>query len=655
MPTIEYVHRLIPKQRAFFDAKAPECCYSGGYGAGKSRALLYKLVYRRLQHPRAIALVGRAKLQDTIETLLPLLLEWDGACPPILAPGQYSYVKSDRTIRIVGGGLIRLVGFGATNRGSLEKGRIRGHNVTDLAIDQAEELLEKQYLDVTGRLRATGEGLTRQANLSCNPSYPSHWIAKRFGFLPGTTPMPGCWGITAASADNPHLPPDYITRLNSYTGVMRERYVLGRWVAAEGAIYDNFRREVHVQRRTGPWAYTLIGCDDGISDPAAYYRVDVDNDGRAHFSREVYARGLAMQHKVASVLALGTPDQVRAVVVDPSAASLKLELRKVGYVVIDADNTILPGIGAARERMESGVDGQPMTTIDPCCKSLIEEVEAYIWDPEAAKETPVQGNDHACDVLRYISMHLYRPPAAVFDKAPIVPADYTARGELTTPLSGIALERAFRRGEGVSAQWREDKDGDGTMFGTPEPGRPYVLAVVAGEGGMPTLVAVGDGITGEIVYDGELHGTSAQAAKQIGLLCDYFGERGMPDQAAVLLNVPGRAIMGECSALSLPLGTWEPDAKQLAEGVAAMRAALYDGRLIEHDRRFVADAGQYVWVRGQVMHAALRDDPERQATWSDRVLVRALAYRLLQRVSIKAREPAPDRYFPSITARRRAR
>lgn len=640
---VEYVHRLLDKQRAFFNATEPECCYSGAYGAGKTRPLLIKLVYRRLQHRRAIALLGRAKFLDTMDTLVPILLEWDGDQPPILVPGQYVYTKADRTIRVLGGGLIRLVGFGSTKRGSLDNARIRGHNVTDLAIDQAEELLEKQYIDVTGRLRAKGDGMTRQANLTCNPSSPSHWLAKRFGFIPGTTPAPGCWGITAASAENPHLPADYMARLNSFTGVMHERYVLGRWVAAEGAIYDNFRREVHVKRMSGPFAYTLIGCDDGVNDPAAYYRVDVDHDGRAHFSREVYARGLSIAHKKASIRELARPDQVRSVVVDPSAATLKLELRKAGYVVLDADNAILPGIAATRDRFGPGPDGKPRTTIDPACERMIEEVENYLWDPDAAKETPVPGNDHACDVLRYISAHLYRPPATVFDSVRIQPSGMAARGEFVTACDTRSLDYQLAEGKRIESTFKPHANGGAVMFSRPLRGREYHVAVVASAGGMPTLLAVGDSLSREVVLDMEITGAPADVARKIGVVAWAYGSGRHPAATQMLMSAAGTALRAECSSLSIPVEAWAPTAKELSDAVVFLRGGLAESRIVEHDDRLSRDAGMYVWRNTQTVHVALADEPERRGTWADRVLVRTLLLRMLDRSSVKA---SPDHVHP---------
>lgn len=419
--------RLTYKQGWFVHGDADEIMYSGAFGAGKTIVVALR-AYLRARHPRAVEVLARAKLDDVRDTVLPHLFEGSGDTPAILAPGTYIWNKAERWIRLIGGGLIRYVGLGDRQRNELDRMRFRGANITGLGIDQAEEISQRQYLNALGRVRTKGTGLNRSVYGSCNPAAPSHWIAKRFGIKAGhdpqTTPLiktarvlpdgttQQLRAIMTASADNPHLPRDYLARLATYTGIMRLRYVLGMWVGSEGLIYDNFRRGLHLVD-PGPgvqWARSIIGMDDGTTMPCAILLMRCDGDGRLHVEREVYRRGMTSAEKVRVVKDLAAwAGGVEAVVVDPAASGIKGDLRAAGLPVIDGDNRVLAGIAAVRQALELGPDGLPRLTLNKALErigsqeqdaagpvGLLEEIEAYEWDPEAKAEKPVKRYDHAC-------------------------------------------------------------------------------------------------------------------------------------------------------------------------------------------------------------------------------------------------------------------
>lgn len=72
---------------------------------------------------------------------------------------------------------------------------------------------------------------------ACNPEYPTHWL-KQFLDKPDIDAYIQHYTIY----DNPTLTKDFVKNLeNEYRGsVFYERYILGRWVAAEGIIYRQF-------------------------------------------------------------------------------------------------------------------------------------------------------------------------------------------------------------------------------------------------------------------------------------------------------------------------------------------------------------------------------------------------------------------------------
>lgn len=72
---------------------------------------------------------------------------------------------------------------------------------------------------------------------NCNPEGPNHWFYKDWL----TNPKKPKMHIHFLMRDNPILGDEEINRAETlYTGVFYERYILGRWVAAEGIVFPEF-------------------------------------------------------------------------------------------------------------------------------------------------------------------------------------------------------------------------------------------------------------------------------------------------------------------------------------------------------------------------------------------------------------------------------
>ena len=87
------------------------------------------------------------------------------------------------------------------------------------------------------------------------------------------------------------------------------------------------------------------------------------------------------------------------IIVDPSAASFIVELRKRGYVIKKARNDVLDGI-----RFVASLLNQELIAVSQDCPETIKEFASYVWDEKAAdrgEDKPVKANDHCMDALRY--------------------------------------------------------------------------------------------------------------------------------------------------------------------------------------------------------------------------------------------------------------
>lgn len=122
-----------------------------------------------------------------------------------------------------------------------------------------------------------------------NPESPSHFL-KRFIDKPTFDGNAFHFSLY----DNPFLPKHFVERLeNEYRGtIYYDRYILGKWTAAEGAVFPLFRRERHFLkpddyasaygRRSDSIRYCIVGGDGATTnDCTALVPLLVFDDGQA--------------------------------------------------------------------------------------------------------------------------------------------------------------------------------------------------------------------------------------------------------------------------------------------------------------------------------------------------------------------------------------
>jgi PBSX family phage terminase large subunit len=251
---------------------------------------------------------------------------------------------------------------------------------------------------------------------NCNPGGPSHWFKLRYLDLAKEKQL---LHLHFLMPDNPSLSPktlDRYQRMWPVNSVFYKRYILGLWVMAEGAIFDSFSPEQNVysgnltpvQLHYGTHYITV---DVGTQNATVFLHV-LDDGERLWVLKEYYHSGRDSGHqKTNSMYAddfvafcQGIP--VHQVIIDPSAASFKAELKLKGFRLKDAKNDVLEGI-----KHTSSMFGLKLIMIHDGCKNLIREVQGYVWDPkptEKGNEKPLKVNDHGPDALRYICFTIFK-------------------------------------------------------------------------------------------------------------------------------------------------------------------------------------------------------------------------------------------------------
>ena len=401
---------LLPKQHDFLFCEAKEKMYDGAFGAGKSRVLAYNAALKA-QYPGNVVGLFRKTFTSLRYTTLKVLLEKDGHLPPVLPLGSYKHNKSEHRIKVHQGGEIIYMGFD-------DPLRIASLNLGSAFVDEAREIEEDEYTMLLGRLRNTADPL-RQLGLATNPDAPSHFLYKRFYKDKDNTRAV----FKSKSTDNFFLPQDYIDMLSKFTGQYRDRFVLGKWVAFEGLIYDNFSRDVHlVHRELSEFKWFLLSVDEGYKDPAVIGLWGIDSDNRMHLLRMFYKRQVlpsrviqTLQFYGMTLIAQLRPEDMpvekwevpqRIFVFDPAAAGLRADAENKGLDCRAANNAVFEGNQCVRDFLAIDTDGRPGMTIEPEGEGVedwLTEVESYHLDKN---EKPAKGLDHAMDMTRYAAMFL---------------------------------------------------------------------------------------------------------------------------------------------------------------------------------------------------------------------------------------------------------
>lgn len=147
------------------------------------------------------------------------------------------------------------------------EGKIRGLTLDGAYCDELTLFPEDFFTMLLSRLSQPGAKLFA----TTNPDSPQHFIKQKFIDRKKELDM---LVVPFLIDDNTFLPPDYVAGLKKeYTGVFYERYILGRWVAAEGVIYKLFadHTEQFLLDEPPEIAFASVGVDFGGNQSATAF------------------------------------------------------------------------------------------------------------------------------------------------------------------------------------------------------------------------------------------------------------------------------------------------------------------------------------------------------------------------------------------------
>ncbi len=312
------------------------------------------------------------------------------------------------TLKLSGGNIkVRMHGYENTfwifgGKDEASQSLIQGMTLSGVMFDEVA-LMPRSFVE-QALARCSVEGSKFWFN--CNPSNPAHWFYNEW--IKKADSKRALY-LHFSMEENPSLSKEMLQRYeNMYSGAFYERFVKGRWVAADGLIYPMFGDSCMADCPQQCSGY-YISCDYGTVNPTSmglwgesggvWYRTH-----EYYYSSKRSGAQKTDEEYYAELEKLADGRRINAVICDPSAASSIATIRKHGrFKVIPAKNDVLDGIRRVSDCLKSG-------RIKICrgCDDSVREFSLYCWDEGAAKDCPRKENDHAMDDIRYfVSTVLY--------------------------------------------------------------------------------------------------------------------------------------------------------------------------------------------------------------------------------------------------------
>lgn len=379
---------LSPKQvLSFQEANKRFNIWCGAVRSGKTYSSILKLIDVIKNGPPGSGMIIGVN-RDTIQrNVLLELFKFLGFPPPS--------TKTTET-KIYGRNIYFV---GAHDEGAVR--RIQGSTLSFAYVDEATCIPAPFWRMLLSRLSVE----SAQLLATCNPEGPAHWLKKEFIDRAHELDLVH-WSFQLD--DNPSLSEKYKSDLKKeYQGMWYKRYILGEWAVAHGLVYDSFDNDNVFTNPLPSPVYYVVGVDYGTTNATAAVMCAVNPKmwPQIRIEKEYYYDSAKKgRSKTDAELAQDIKDfvshhDVRAVYVDPAAASLKLELRRNNLPVVDANNDVLLGI-----KIASKFIANKNIVIHKCCSTLLEHIQSYAWDPKAAdrgEDKPLKVQDHILDALRY--------------------------------------------------------------------------------------------------------------------------------------------------------------------------------------------------------------------------------------------------------------
>jgi len=381
---------------------------SAGYGAGKTRALCAKAVM--------LAASNQGFIGAVMEPTGPLIrdiwqTDFDNFLDDYSIPHTFRASPLPEYVLHLPGGDTKILCRSFENWS-----RIIGLNLAWVLADEIDtvtpSIADKAFPKILGRLRS---GNIRQFGAASTPE-GFRWMWKTFGSDDGKARTDRRL-IKMRSADNPHLPPDFIERLQAnYDPSLLRAYLDGEFVnLTTGQVYDRFDRSKHVYSTLPDISEQplRIGVDFNVGNMSAVIGIRdakrltvVDEISGAH---DTDALAQEIRRRYPTHRLYGYPDASGG---NRSTNATQTDIQIMESYGISnqspkANPPVRDRIAAVQAMLENG-KGEIRLQVHQSCKRLIEclELQSYTDKGEPDKDA---GFDHMNDALGYLVWREFNP------------------------------------------------------------------------------------------------------------------------------------------------------------------------------------------------------------------------------------------------------
>ena len=400
---------LHPGQREFVDDISTQILgVSAGYGAGKTRALCAKAVH--------LAIANQGFIGAVMEPTGPLIRDiWQNDFDDFLETYEIPYTfrsspLPEYTLHLPGGDTKILC------RSFENWSRIIGLNLAWVLADEVDTvpvaIATKAFPKILGRLRA---GNVRQFAVASTPE-GFRWMWQTFASEDAQSREDRKL-IKMRTADNPHLPPDFIERLQAnYDSNLLKAYLDGEFVnLTTGQVYDRFDRAKHVAVQMPDISREplRIGVDFNVGNMSAVVAI---RSGKSLYVVDEVS-GAHDTDALAQKIKAHYPDHRIYVYPDASGGNRSTNATQTDIAILEsygmsnqspkANPPVRDRVAAVQALLENG-KGEVRLKIAASCIKMIEclELQSYTEKGDPDKDA---GYDHMNDALGYLVWREFNP------------------------------------------------------------------------------------------------------------------------------------------------------------------------------------------------------------------------------------------------------
>lgn len=242
--------------------------------------------------------------------------------------------------------------------------------------------------------------------------------------------------IQALAQDNSYNPKSYYTELLTLPEQMRRAYAFGDWDAFLGQFFGEWRKSVHICPRFKiPGFWTRATSEDwGFAAPWSRHWFAVSPEGRVIAYREQYETGRLPEWMAKEGRRLSEGENIKFHLGDPamwsetgkawgnSGPPIADQLLEHGWPLQKANNARIAGWQQMRAFLKFERDKDMQVTRPPMfqimegtCPHLIRTLPTQVFE-KGTEDLDTDGEDHACDDVRYYLMTRPKPTVVPLDE-----------------------------------------------------------------------------------------------------------------------------------------------------------------------------------------------------------------------------------------------